>query len=48
VLFDEAQLAADFADLTILRNEVVLRPAEKDGIAGNAIDVLFIAEAPVA
>lgn len=48
VLFDEAQLAADFADLTILRNEVVLRPAEKDGIAGNAIDILFIAEQPAA
>jgi SAM-dependent methyltransferase len=47
-LFDEAQLAADFADLTIVRNEVVLRPAEKDGISGTAIDILFVAEQPAA
>lgn len=47
-LFDEAQLAEDFADLIIVRNEVVLRPAEKDGVAGNAIDILFVAEQPAA
>jgi SAM-dependent methyltransferase len=47
-LFDEAQLEEDFADLSIVRNEVVLRPAEKDGVSGNAIDILFIAERPAA
>jgi hypothetical protein len=48
VLFDEAQLAGDFADLNVVRNEVVLRPTEKDGVAGDAIDILLIAELPAA
>lgn len=48
VLFDEAQLAADFSVLDVIRNEVVLRPAEKDGVSGTAIDVLLIAEQPAA
>lgn len=44
VLFDEAQLADDFAELELVRNEVVLRPVDKDGMSGEAIDILFIAE----
>lgn len=48
VLFDEEELAADFAGLQILRNEKVLRPAERDGVSGNAIDVLFVARRPAA
>ncbi len=44
VLYDEAQLAGDFGSLRIVRNERVLRPTEKDGASGTAIDILLIAE----
>jgi len=48
VLFTEEQLARDFAALDIVRNEKVLRPVEKDGVIGTALDVLLIAEKPAA
>ncbi|HEX9644624.1 MAG TPA: class I SAM-dependent methyltransferase [Acidimicrobiia bacterium] len=43
LLYDEAQLAGDFAGLEVQRNERVLRPVERDGAAGVAIDILFVA-----
>ena len=43
-LFDQGQLADDFSSLTIVRNDIVLRPAEMDGVSGDAIDVLLIAD----
>ena len=46
VLSDEASLAADFAGLDIIRNEVVMRPVVTDAASGEAIDILFIAEKP--
>jgi SAM-dependent methyltransferase len=42
VLYTEAMLAGDFADLEIQRNERVLRPTDE----GDAIDVLLIATRP--
>lgn len=47
VLYDEGTLAADFADLTIERNERVLRPVRRDDMAGTAIDVVLVARRPV-
>lgn len=46
VLYTEEQLAADFADLEILRNETVTRPVERDDLQGTAIDVLVLATRP--
>ncbi len=46
VLFTEDELAADFADLEILRNETVERRVERDGLQGTAIDVLLVATRP--
>ena len=43
VLFDEAELAADFAGLEILRNGKVHRNVERNDVRGTAIDVLMIA-----
>lgn len=43
VLFTEADLAADFADLEIERLERVLRRVETDEVSGDAIDVLLFA-----
>ena len=42
VLFDEAMLASDFADLDVIENSRVLRRVEKEGISADAIDVVFI------
>jgi SAM-dependent methyltransferase len=46
VLYDEAQLAADFADLVVERNERVLRHVVKEDVEGDAIDVLVLARKP--
>lgn len=46
VLFTEADLAADFASLRILRNEQVLRHVEREDVSGDAVDVLLIAMKP--
>ena len=46
VLFTEEQLTEDFAELDIERLEKVRRPAERDGVEGEAIDVLMIARRP--
>ena len=46
VLFTEEMLERDFADLEIARCDAVLRPAEKDGVSGEAIDVLMVAGKP--
>ena len=46
VLFTEEMLQRDFAGLHLERCETVLRPAEKDGISGDAIDVLLVAGKP--
>ena len=43
VLFDEASLAMDFADLEIIENTRVLRHVEKDGVEGDAVDIVCIA-----
>jgi len=43
VLFTEDQLRADFSELEILACEQVIRRVDKDGVAGDAIDVLLIA-----
>lgn len=43
VLFDEDELAADFAGLAILRNGKVYRDVERNDVRGTAIDVLMIA-----
>ena len=46
VLYTEAQLAEDFADLEIVRNETVTRRVERDDVQGTAIDVLVLATRP--
>ncbi|MCC7076978.1 MAG: class I SAM-dependent methyltransferase [Acidimicrobiia bacterium] len=46
VLFTEADLAADFATLHILRNEEVVRHVEREDLTGDAVDVVLIAEKP--
>jgi SAM-dependent methyltransferase len=46
VLYTEDQLAADFADLEILRNETVTRRVDRDDLEGTAIDVLVLATRP--
>ena len=46
VLFTEEVLAGDFARLEVERLEKVLRPAERDGQSGSAIDVLLVARRP--
>jgi len=42
-LFTETELAEDFAGLVIDRLGRVLRPVDRDGVAGDAIDVLLVA-----
>ncbi len=42
LLFVEQQLADDFSDLNILRNEKVIRPTDE----GNAIDLVFVGAKP--
>jgi SAM-dependent methyltransferase len=44
VLFDETELADDFAALEIIENERVIRHVEKDGDVGDAIDIVFIGQ----
>ena len=44
VLFDEEDLAADFAQLRVIENARVIRHMEKDGQVGDAIDVVFIGQ----
>ena len=46
VLFAEADLAADFADLEITRNEKVLRDVELDGVVRRAHDIMLRARKP--
>ena len=43
LLLTEDLLREDFADLEIDRCESVLRPVDKDGVTGTAIDVLMVA-----
>ena len=43
VLYTETQLLADFSDLEIFVCEQVIRHVDKDGVTGDAIDVLLIA-----
>jgi len=42
LLFTEKQLAGDFADLEILRNEKVIRTTDE----GDAIDLVFVGRKP--
>lgn len=46
VLYTEDELAADFAELEILRNETVERRVERDDVQGTAIDILVLASRP--
>lgn len=47
VLFNESDLAADFAGLEILRNEKVFRAVEgEDGSVRDAHDILFVGRKP--
>ena len=46
LLLTEDLLREDFADLEIDRCEPVLRPVDKDGVTGTAIDVLMVAHKP--
>ncbi len=46
MLFTEEDIAADFAGLIVERNERVSRRVERDGVVGNAFDVLFIGRKP--
>ena len=46
LLLTEDLLREDFADLEIDRCESVLRPVDKDGATGTAIDVLMVAHKP--
>jgi SAM-dependent methyltransferase len=46
LLLTEDLLREDFADLEIDRCESVLRPVDKDGVTGTAIDVLMVAHKP--
>lgn len=40
-LYDEAMLAGDFAGFELKQNEAVTRRVDKDGVVGDAIDLLF-------
>ena len=46
VLFAETDLASDFAQLQVIENARVIRHVEKDGQAGDAIDIVFIGQKP--
>ncbi|NND04186.1 MAG: redoxin family protein [Acidimicrobiia bacterium] len=46
VLFSEAELAVDFAELELLRNEKVYRNVERDGVIHQAHDILLKARRP--
>ncbi|MDJ0923022.1 MAG: class I SAM-dependent methyltransferase [Acidimicrobiia bacterium] len=43
ILFDEELLAADFAELDVIENGRVLRHVDRDGVKGDAIDIVFMA-----
>lgn len=43
VLYHEDDLAADFAALDIVRNEVVTRTVDREDLQGEAIDVILVA-----
>jgi SAM-dependent methyltransferase len=43
VLYDEELLAGDFGDLTVERNERVIRHVDSEDMVGDAIDVVFLA-----
>lgn len=47
VLYTEAELAEDFADLEILRNETIDRRVEREDLVGTAIDVVLLAIRPM-
>lgn len=42
VLFDEADLAGDFADFDVIENSRVLRHVDKGDVVGDAIDIVFV------
>lgn len=46
MLFDEAEVAADFAGFAVDENTKVLRHVDKAGVSGDAIDLLFDARKP--
>ncbi|MCP4307350.1 MAG: methyltransferase domain-containing protein [bacterium] len=46
VLFDEADVAADFAGFGIIENAKVVRHVEKDDVVGDALDLVFLAVKP--
>jgi SAM-dependent methyltransferase len=43
VLYHQDDLAEDFAALDIVRNEVVVRPVDREDLQGDAIDVILVA-----
>jgi len=45
-LFDEESIAGDFAGFTIEENRSVIRHVAKDGVTGDAIDLLYRAVKP--
>lgn len=42
VLFDERDLAGDFADFDVIENSRVLRQVDKGDVVGDAIDIVFV------
>jgi len=46
VLFDEDGIAGDFPGFEIIENNQVVRHVEKDGVSGDALDLVFIARKP--
>ena len=46
VLYEEEELAGDFSELDVARNERVLRHVIKDDLEGDAIDVVVLARKP--
>jgi hypothetical protein len=46
-LFDQDMMAEDFAGFTIEENRSVVRRVDKDGVSGDAIDLLFRAVKPL-
>lgn len=43
VCFTEAELAEDFGELEILRNEMVMRQVDRATISGTALDIILVA-----
>jgi SAM-dependent methyltransferase len=46
VLYEEAELAGDFSELDVERNERVLRHVVKDDLEGDAVDIVVFARKP--